>query len=105
MQSKYIFMILGMTLVTYIPRMLPVTLLSKVKIPDLMVRILKFVGPAILASLLAPALFITDGSINISLNNSYLLAAIPTFLTAYLTRSIFTTVFLGMLYLYIFTLI
>ena len=98
-------MILGMTLVTYIPRMLPVTLLSKVKIPDLMVRILKFVGPAILASLLAPALFITDGSINISLNNSYLLAAIPTFLTAYLTRSIFTTVFLGMLYLYIFTLI
>jgi len=105
MQSKYIFMILGMTLVTYIPRMLPVTLLSKVKIPDLMVRILKFVGPAILASLLAPALFITDGAINISLNNSYLLAAIPTLLTAYLTRSIFTTVFLGMLYLYIFTLI
>ena len=105
MQSKYIFMILGMTLVTYIPRMLPVTLLSKVKIPDLMVRILKFVGPAILASLLAPALFITDGAINISLNNSYLLAAIPTFITAYLTRSIFTTVFLGMLYLYIFTLI
>ena len=98
-------MILGMTLVTYIPRMLPVTLLSKVKIPDLMVRILKFVGPAILASLLAPALFITDGAINISLNNSYLLAAIPTFITAYLTRSIFTTVFLGMLYLYIFTLI
>ncbi len=98
-------MILGMTLVTYIPRMLPVTLLSKVKIPDLMVRILKFVGPAILASLLAPALFITDGAINISLNNSYLLAAIPTLLTAYLTRSIFTTVFLGMLYLYIFTLI
>lgn len=105
MQSKYIFMILGMTLVTYIPRMLPVTLLSKVQIPDLMVRILKFVGPAILASLLAPALFITDGAINISLNNSYLLAAIPTFITAYLTRSIFTTVFLGMLYLYIFTLI
>jgi branched-subunit amino acid transport protein len=98
-------MILGMTLVTYIPRMLPVTLLSKVQIPDLMVRILKFVGPAILASLLAPALFITDGAINISLNNSYLLAAIPTFITAYLTRSIFTTVFLGMLYLYIFTLI
>ena len=105
MQSKYILMILGMTLVTYIPRMLPVTLLSKVKIPDTMVRILKFVGPAILASLLAPALFITEGSIDISLQNSYLLAAIPTFFTAYFTRSIFSTVFLGMLYLYIFTLI
>ena len=105
MQSKYIFMILGMTLVTYIPRMLPVTLLSKVKLPDTVVSILKYVGPAILASLLAPALFITDGSLNISLTNNYLLAAIPTFFTAYFSRSIFTTVFLGMLYLYILTLI
>ena len=98
-------MIIGMALVTYIPRMLPVTLLSKVKIPDLLVRILKFVGPAILASLLAPALFITEGAIDISLSNSYLLASIPTFFTAYFSKSIFTTVFLGMLYLYIFTLI
>lgn len=98
-------MILGMTLVTYIPRMLPVTLLSKVKLPDTIVSILKYVGPAILASLLAPALFITDGSLNISLNNNYLLAAIPTFFTAYFSRSIFTTVFLGMFYLYILTLI
>ena len=105
MQSKYIFMILGMTLVTYIPRMLPVTLLSKVKLPDTVVSILKYVGPAILASLLAPALFITDGSLNISLTNNYLLAAIPTFFTAYFSRSIFTTVFLGMFYLYILTLI
>ena len=105
MQSKYVFMILGMTLVTYIPRMLPVTLLSKVKIPDILVRILKFVGPAILASLLAPALFITEGAVDISLSNHYLLAAIPTFFTAYFTRSIFATVFLGMLYLYVFTLI
>ncbi|MCF8000847.1 MAG: AzlD domain-containing protein [Halanaerobiales bacterium] len=105
MQSKYIFMILGMTLVTYIPRMLPVTLLSKVKLPDTIVSILKYVGPAILASLLAPALFITDGSLNISLSNNYLLAAIPTFFTAYFSRSIFTTVFLGMFYLYILTLI
>ena len=105
MHYKYILMIIGMALVTYIPRMLPVTLLSKVKIPDLLVRILKFVGPAILASLLAPALFITEGAIDISLSNSYLLAAIPTFFTAYFSKSIFTTVFLGMLYLYIFTLI
>lgn len=105
MQSKYILMILGMTLVTYIPRMLPVTLLSKVKLPDTIVSILKYVGPAILASLLAPALFITDGSLNISLSNNYLLAAIPTFFTAYFSRSIFTTVFLGMFYLYILTLI
>jgi|AntRauTorckE6833_2_1112554.scaffolds.fasta_scaffold00160_13 branched-subunit amino acid transport protein len=98
-------MILGMTLVTYIPRMLPVTLLSKVKIPDLVVRILKFVGPAILAALLAPTLFITDGSVDISLQNNYLLAAIPTFFTAYLSRSIFITVFAGMVFLYILTLI
>lgn len=98
-------MIIGMTLVTYIPRMLPVTLLSKVKLPDTMVSLLKYVGPAILASLLAPALFITDGSLNISLNNNYLLAAIPTFFTAYFSKSIFITIFSGMFFLYILTLI
>ena len=105
MQYKYLLMVIGMALVTYIPRMLPVTLLSRIKIPDLLIRILKFVGPAILASLLAPAIFISDGAVNISFNNIYLLAALPTFLTAYLTKSIFTTVFLGMFYLYIFTTI
>lgn len=105
MQFKYIFMIIGMAFVTYIPRMLPVTLLSKIEIPEILVRILKFVGPAILAALLAPTIFITEGAIDISLNNNYLLAAIPTFFTAYFTRSIFTTVFLGMFYLYIITLI
>lgn len=105
MEYKYIFMIIGMTIVTYIPRMLPVTVLSKIEIPDILVRILKFVGPAILAALLAPTLFITEGAIDISLSNNYLLAAIPTFFTAYFTRSIFTTVFLGMFYLYLFTLI
>lgn len=105
MHYKYILMILGMTLVTYIPRMLPVTLLSKVKIPDLVVRILKFVGPAILAALLAPTLFINNGSIDISLQNNFLLAAIPTFFTAYFSKSIFTTVFAGMVFIYILTLI
>ena len=98
-------MILGMMLVTYIPRVVPVALLSKIKIPDYMISILKFVGPAILASLLAPAIFITDGSLNLSFNNNFLMAALPTFITAYLSKSIFITVFAGMFFLYIITII
>lgn len=98
-------MILAMMLVTYLPRVLPLILLSKIKIPDYVIRVLKYVGPAILASLLAPAIFITEGRIDLSFNNTFLLAAIPTFITAFLSRSIFITVFSGLAFLYIITII
>lgn len=87
---------IGMGLVTYIPRMLPLVALSKRPMPELLLRWLKYVPPAVLAALLAPDLFLTRGQWNLSPENLYLLAAIPTFGLALLTRNLVVTVAAGM---------
>ena len=96
MDSKILTILIGMMLVTYLPRMLPLVLLSKLDIPPLVLSWLKYIPIAVLASLLAPELLISNGTLNLSLNNNLLIAAVPAFLTAFKTKNLFYTVFIGM---------
>jgi branched-subunit amino acid transport protein len=98
---EQIFLILGMALVTYIPRVLPLILLSSKELNPTLLRWLEMIPPAVLAALLAPALFLQTGtngerSIFLSLDNTFMLAAIPTFIAGWLTRSFFGAVAVGM---------
>ena len=99
--SEQLLLILGMALVTYIPRVLPLILLSSRELNPLLMRWLEMIPPAVLAALLAPALFLQTGENDtriffLSMNNVFLLAAIPTFVAGWLTRSFFGTVVVGM---------
>ena len=96
-----LLLILGMALVTYIPRVLPLLLLSSRDLNPTLMRWLEMIPPAVLAALLTPALFLQTGAdeervLFLSLDNVFLLAAIPTFVAGWLTRSFFGTVALGM---------
>lgn len=86
---------LGMALVTYLPRMLPLVVLSRLRLPPLLLRWLGFVPVSVLAALLARELFIVDESLVLGLDNPPLLAALPTFLVAFLTRNLMGTVLTG----------
>lgn len=85
-----------MMLVTSLPRILPLVILSKVTIPPLLLQWLKFIPVSVLASLLAPEIFLTDGTLNVSMLNPFLLASIPCFAAALYFRNLFYTVFTGM---------
>ena len=98
---EHLLLILGMALVTYIPRVLPLILLSSRDLNPTRMRWLEMIPPAVLAALLAQGLFLqtgTDGvrSLFFSTDNVFLLAAIPTFVAGWLTRSFFGTVAVGM---------
>jgi branched-subunit amino acid transport protein len=88
--------ILGMTLVTYGPRVAPVLLLASRSLPGPVVRWLSYVPTAVLSAMLFPSLLLKDGSFDITPENLFLWAAIPAFLLAWRTRSFFGTVALGM---------
>ncbi len=90
--DKYILLIAGMLIVTFLPRFLPLLFLDNKKLPDKAVRWLSFIPAAVLSALLAPAILIKNGSLSLSLNNISLLAFIPTLITAYKTKNIFYTV-------------
>lgn len=97
MDEKLVFLtICGMGVVTYLPRLLPMLLLSGRRLSPWITQWLSFVPATVLAALLAPGLLCQDGALRLDLENSFLLAAIPTFLVAWRVKSFFGTVATGM---------
>ncbi len=95
--STVIITLIGMALVTYLPRLLPAWFLRNKKLPPFLVAWLRYVPIAVLSALLLPALLIQDNGLNLSPFNLYLWAAIPAVWIAWRTKSMFGTVITGML--------
>lgn len=85
-----------MTLVTYVPRALPLWTLASKSLPRIVVIWLGFVPTAVLAALLAPSLLLPEGGFSLGPDNLYLWAALPVFLLAWRFKSLFGCVILGM---------
>ncbi len=88
-------MLAGMLLVTYIPRVLPLLILTRIEIPEIIIRWLRFIPVAILAALLTPGILIVEGKLMLNYHNVFLLAAVPTFIVGIYKKNIFLTVILG----------
>jgi branched-subunit amino acid transport protein len=86
----------GMGLVTYLPRLLPACFLRGRKLHPFIEAWLKYVPVAVLAALLLPSLLVADRQMNLSWSNLYLWAALPAGFTAWKTRSMFATILVGM---------
>jgi branched-subunit amino acid transport protein len=98
MDQKVIFLtMLGMALVTYIPRLLPVYFLSSRSLPSLAVAWLRFVPVAVLAAMLFPSILVQGDQVAIGPDNLFFWAALPTLLVAWKTRSLFGSVVVGMI--------
>lgn len=95
-QEIIILTIVGMMVVTYLPRLLPIALLSNKQFPPVVTQWLSYVPAAILSALLAPSLFINNGEFSLSFDNMYLWSAIPVFIVAIRTKSFFGTIVTGM---------
>lgn len=98
----YILLVLAMGAVTYLPRMLPLVVLSRRKLPGWFAEWLELIPPAILSALIAPTLFAGSSPRALSLGKAELLAAIPTLLFALKTRSLAGSVVVGMLSYWLF---
>jgi branched-subunit amino acid transport protein len=97
MDQQTIFLtILGMASVTYIPRLLPVWLLSSRSLPPLVVAWLRYVPVAVLAAMLIPEILVRNSQVDLGAGNFFLWAAFPTLLVARKTRSLFGPVVVGM---------
>ncbi|MHC1782169.1 MAG: AzlD domain-containing protein [Anaerolineaceae bacterium] len=98
MDQKIIFFaIIGMMLVTFLPRLLPIWLLSSRRLPNFIERWLSYIPPAVLAALLLPELLAKNNCIDPAANQVFLIAAVPAFLVVWRTRSMFAAVIVGML--------
>jgi len=92
----YLFLLLGMGAVTYLPRMLPLVALAHRRLPQAVIDWLGYIPVAILSALVAPGLFAESASRSFTFGKLELLVTIPTLLFAARTRSLGGTVVVGM---------
>ena len=95
--------IIGMGLVTYAIRLVPISLFTRKEMPDLMRRSLRYVPPAVLTAIIFPELFQPQGTLDISLGNERLLAGIAAALVALVTKNVLLTIAIGMISLWLLT--
>jgi len=95
-EKTVIATILGMTLVTCVPRIAPLVALASRTLPEPVIRWLSYVPTAVLSAMLFPSLLLREGAFDFSLENFFLWASIPAIILAWRTRSFFGTVALGM---------
>lgn len=99
-QDRVFWTIVGMGLVTYMPRLIPLLLLtqrdgSETPLPPWVARWLGYVPVAVLAAMLLPSLLVVEGRAHLAWDNLALWAALPTAWIAWRTRSLVGAVGVG----------
>lgn len=93
--------ILGMGIVTFGIRLVPIVLLGRIEIPLIVQRALRFVPPAVLTAIVVPELLYRNDQIDLSLTNARLLAGLIAIVVAWRTKNALITIGVGMLVLWI----
>ena len=70
--------------------------MGKTRISPMVQQALRFVPVAVLSALIAPALFLPGGSLNLSFANVRLIAGILAILVAWRTKNVLLTIVMGM---------
>lgn len=95
--ERFILIILGMAVVTYLPRFLPMYVLTRLEIPKIVIAWLRYVPVSVLAALIIPGILTTsERQMFITVGNAYLLASILSFLVAWRSKNMMLTVTVGM---------
>lgn len=96
MDAHVLLTIGAMALVTYIPRMVPMVLLSGRSLPPVVMEWLGLLPPALLGALVAQAVVMPDGTVDLSFDNPVLVPALVSAVVAWRFRSLALTVMSGM---------
>lgn len=90
-------MITGVALVSMAPRIIPVALFTRFKMPLWLEKWLSFVAPAVLGALTAVSILAPTGVIDIGRDNLHIWAFLPTLAVGLKTKNIFLTLLVGIL--------
>jgi len=96
MRYEILILILGMGIVTFLPRFLPMAFLTRWVIPERVKIGLEYIPISILSAIVFPILFFNEGG-KVDIQPHYLLPAIPVFIFAWKVKSLWLSVILGML--------
>jgi len=96
MSREILILILGMALVTFLPRFFPMAFLTRRALPERVKKGLEYFPISILSAIVFPILFFNEGG-KVEIQPHYLLSAIPVFIFTWKVKSLWGSVVLGML--------
>ena len=85
---EILYCILGMCIVSYLPRVLPPFILAKTTLSPIVERWLKYVPTSVFGALVFSEIFIVNDKLNLSLYNINLIASIIVVFIAVKTKSL-----------------
>lgn len=94
-------MIVGMMVVTFLPRYGVLALMGRIEMPKPLFNALKFVPPAVLSAIILPTMIFKGDRLAIEPTNSALVAGIIAGVVAWRTRNLLLTIIVGMVALFI----
>ncbi|WP_400245404.1 AzlD domain-containing protein [Niallia sp. JL1B1071] len=103
--TSFFLLIIGCTLVTFIPRVIPFLVARNFTISAPVEKWLSYLPVCIFTGLIVESLLESNGSNSIHLNLEALIATIPTIIVAFLSKSLLTTVLFGVVCMAIVRLI
>jgi len=99
----WLVMLLG-GLITFGMRFSLIYLFGRFKVPKTMQKALHYVPPAVLSAIIFPELFLRDGVLNLSLDNTRLLAGLIAIVVAWFSKNTLITIIAGMIALFLLQL-
>jgi branched-subunit amino acid transport protein len=98
--SIWLVMFLG-GLITFGMRFSLIYLFGKFQIPETMRKALHYVPPAVLSAIIFPELFLRDGILSVSFENTRLLAGLIAIGVAWFSKNTLITIIAGMVALFL----
>jgi branched-subunit amino acid transport protein len=99
--DRLILIFLGMWAVTYFPRLLPLFVLSRIRLPDRLMAWLSYLPAAILSALVFPGALLRNGQMDPGPGNPAAWALLISFLVAVKTRNLIFTMVVGGAVMYV----
>ena len=99
----WLVMLLG-GLITFCMRFSLIYLFGRFEIPETIRKALHYVPPAVLSAIIFPELFLRNGALDLSLENTRLLAGLFAILVAWFSKNTLITIIAGTLALFLLKL-
>ena len=96
----WLVMLLG-GLITFGIRFSLIYLFGRLQVPETMRKALHYVPPAVLSAIIFPELFLQNGTLNLSLENTRLLAGLVAIVVAWFSKNTLITIIAGMIILFL----
>lgn len=101
MSQNEFFLIIGMMLVTFSARYIPMLIVGRVTLPERFFRALRYVPVAVLTAISVPEALVRDGTVEFGLSNAYLYASLVAVFLAWRFKNLLLTICGGLAFFFL----